>query len=401
MNPTAQLWNNRLSAHLKMVARYTVYAGQSGFFLFLFVVFIASSYGYGKALEGLPETFPYALAATCWLLPFVAASPIRTLLREADLVFLLPLEAKMGAYFRRALLYSFATQSFAAVFAVSASMPLYRHGFADKAEPYLVVLALALALKFANLLGAWTEGAIVRGGHRLLFRSARWLADAVIVYALYRYGGVTAALLMLAVFAAMGAWARSMRRVRVNWPYLRMKEAGHNTTLLLFFNWFVDVQHLPNRVKTRKLWSRLANLVPFRRRDTYRYLYVLTLLRSELFGMVARLTLVALAILSFLNSPLLFAGVYMLFQLVTNVQLSALGRYHRHSVWAALYPVPSALRPVSAASVAFAAQLVQLILLALPMLRPSVFSPWLLLLPPLGLALAYAFRLRAKTNAQA
>ncbi|TNJ62567.1 ABC transporter permease [Paenibacillus hemerocallicola] len=396
MNPAAQLWKERLSAHMRTVSRYTVYAGQSGFFLFLLAVFIGSSYMYGKLLARLPDTFPHMLVITCWLLPFLAISPIRTLLREADLVFLLPMEAKMGTYFRRAVAYSFATQAFVTVFAVSSSMPIYRHGFPDDAEPYFSVLLLALALKFANLLGAWTEGTFVRAGHRALFRFTRWVANAAIVYVLYRFGGLPASLLLLAAFAALSVWARMSRRVPVNWPYLRSKESSHNTTMLLFFNWFVDVPELPNRVKPRKALSLLANLVQFRKENAFRFLYALTLLRSELFGIVLRLTLVALAILLVVRSPLLFAVVYALFQMITNVQLSALGRFHRHSVWPALYPIPASLRQVSAARIAFIAQLVQIVLLALPMFRPAVFSPWLLALPPLGLALAYAFRSRVK-----
>ncbi|MDF2714686.1 MAG: transporter permease [Paenibacillus sp.] len=396
MNPAVRLWKERLSAHLKTVSRYTAYAGQSGFFLFLLIVLITSSYLYGKALALIPETFPPALVITCWLLPFLAVSPIRTLLREADLVFLLPMEAKMGTYFRRAMLYSFVTQAFAIVFAVSSSMPIYRHGFGSDAVSYFVLLLFALAIKFANLLGAWTESTFVRAGHRVLFRSVRWLTTGIVVYVLYRNGSLAAALLMLAAFAFMSVWTRSTRRVPVNWPYLRSKEAGHNTAMLLFFNWFVDVQELPNRVKSRKALSRLANLVPFRKESAFRYLYALTLLRSELFGITMRLTFVALAILLVVGSPLLFAGVYGLFQMITNVQLSALGRFHRHSVWPALYPIPAALRPVSAARIAFTAQLVQVVLLALPMFRPSVFSPWLLVLPLLAFALAYAFRTRRK-----
>lgn len=396
MNPAARLWKERLSAHLKTVSRYTVYAGQSGFFLFLLAVFIASSYLYGKALARIPETFPHALVIACWLLPFLAVSPIRTLLREADLVFLLPMEAKMGTYFRRAMLYSFVTQAFAIVFAVSSSMPIYRHGFGGGAVSFFILLLFAMVIKFANLLGAWTESTFVRAGHRILFRSMRWLVTGFIAYVLYRYGSLAASLLVLAAFAIMSVWARSSRKVPVNWPYLRTKEAGHNTTLLLFFNWFVDVQELPNRVKSRKTLSGLAKLVPFRKENAFRYLYALTLLRSELFGITMRLTLVALAILLVVGSPLLFAAVYALFQTITNVQLSALGRFHRHSVWPALYPIPASLRPVSAARIAFTAQLVQVVLLALPMFRPSVFSPWLLVLPLFGLALAYAFRARRK-----
>lgn len=395
MNPAAEIWKKRYSAHIRTVARYTVYAGQSGFFLFLLAALIGSSYLYGRTIARIPETFPYALAITCWLTPFLAVSPIRTLLREADLVFLLPLEAKMGAYFRRALHYSMITQSFAVLFAVAASLPLYRHGFGAQAHSLLALAAFVLALKYANLLGAWAEGSFVRKRRRALFRSARWLGDALIVYALYRFGLLAGGAALLACLAVMGAWAAWTRKMKVNWPYLRGKEVDHNLRVLLFFNTFVDVDELPVRIKPRKLLSRLARLVPFRQADAFRFLYALTLLRSELFGIAARLTLVALAILLFLNSPWPFAAVYLLFQLITNVQLHTLGRFHRHSVWSALYPVPSELRPTAASRVAFTAQLVQVVILALPLFRPAVFTPWLLGLPLLGLAIAFAFRRRA------
>lgn len=394
MNPAKTLWKKRLSAHIRVVARYTVYAGQSGLFLFLLVALLASSYLYGKALGRIPETFPYVLVLTCWLTPFMAISPIRTLLREADLVFVLPLEARMGEYFRGAFGYSFLTQSFAVVFAVSALMPLYRYGYGDDAVPYAALLPLALVLKFANLLGVWVESSFVRSGVRGSFRFVRWLADAVIGYALFRYGLLAGCIAVIVSLAVLGSWARGARTLRINWPYLRLKEAGHRTALLLFFNGFVDVDELPNRVKPRRTLSRMANAVPLRQENAFRYLYLLTLLRSELFGIVVRLTLLAFVILLFTNSPVTYAAVYVLFVAATGVQLSALSRFHRHAVWPALYPLPASLRPASAARVAFAVQLVQAVVLAVPMLRPAVFVPWLLLLLPVGATIAIAFRSR-------
>ncbi|MEF3306532.1 ABC transporter permease [Paenibacillus sp. GYB003] len=400
MNPAKRLWKDRLAAHTRLVARYTFYAGQSGFFLFLFVAFIVSSYLYGRTLERIPDDFPYAVVLACWLAPFMAVSPIRTLLKEADLVFLLPMEARMGAYFRGALLYSFVTQGFAAVFAVSAGMPLYRHGSGSEALPYVALVLFALALKFANLLGGWTESSFVRAGNRASFRAARWLADFIVLYSLYRYGFVAGGIAFVAAFALMGGWSLRSRKLPVNWPYLRLKEASHRTTLLLFFNWFVDVDDLPNRVKPRRLLSRLANLLPLRKDNAFRYLYALTLLRSELFGIMTRLTLLALIILLAVKGTWLFAGVYALFLVVTHVQLSALVRFHRHSVWPALYPIPAAQRPAAAARVALAAQLAQAALLALPMFRPDVFAPWLPALPLIGGAAAFAFRSRGGRSAK-
>lgn len=395
MNPAKALWKKRLAAHIRTNARYTVYAGQSGFFLFVLAVFLASSYMYGKVLERLPDTFPHALVITCIVTPFLALSPIRTLLREADLIFLVPMEARIGPYFRGALRYSFLTQSFAVLLAVFAVMPLHRHGFGTDAAAPFAVLAFALALKFANLLAAWLESSFVRAGYRALFRLARWLADAAVVYALYRFGLIAGLIAFAAASAIMGLWAFRTRKLVVNWTYLRLMENRHRTTLLLFFNSFVDVDELPNRVKPRRLLARLAKRIPLRQPNVFLYLYLLTLLRSELFGILCRLTLVAAAILLCLSTPGLYAIVYALFFIVTSVQLTTLSRFHRHSVWPALYPVPSALRRDSAVRVALGVRLVQAVILLLPALRPVVFTPWLLLLPIAAALVAYSSTMRA------
>ncbi|MDF2720951.1 MAG: transporter permease [Paenibacillus sp.] len=390
MNPAIRLWKARLAAHLKLIARYTVYAGQSGFFLFVFAAFIATSYLYGKSLAHIPQTFPFAVALTFWMLPFLAVSPVRTLLRQADLVFLLPMEAQMGAYFRRSILYSFVTQAVVTIFAVSASMPLYRHDAGISHEPYIAMLGCAMLAKLANLVGAWMESCFVRRRNRALFRALRWIADALIAYALFRYGVAAACAALLAGIVLLGLFARFARTLSVNWLILHRKEQRHNSTLLHFFNGFVDVAQLPTRVKARPVLAKLATFVPFRQANSFIYLYALTLLRTELFGIMARLTAIALVLLLLLDSSASFACVYALFVILTNVQLHTLGRFHRYSVWPALYPLPAALRPLSAARVAFAAQLAIVVLLALPMLRPTVFAAWLPLMPLLGAALAYA-----------
>jgi ABC-2 type transport system permease protein len=394
MNPAKAIWNKRANAHLKIVARYSSYAGRSGFFLFLLIAVIAGSYGYGKLLSALPESFPYRAALAAWLALFAAVSPIRTLLRKADLIFLVPMESRMGPYFRAAFLYSFAGQSFLTLCAVTIAMPMYRHGLGAGAEPFAAVLLFALAMKIANLLGSWAESGIVRPGGQAAYRAARWIGSAALFYLYFSLGFIAAAASFFAVLAAMALWARSSRKVTVNWMYLLEKEEAHQTNMLLFFNWFIDTD-LPHRVKPRRLWTRFAQRIPARRENTYLFLYWMTLIRSDMFGMIARMTLLSFIILMFTERPLVYAAVYLIFHAATAVQLASLERYHRHSVWPALYPLPESLRRASAASVAFAVQLAQAAVLALPAFRPDVFTPWLLALPLAGAASAVFFRFRA------
>jgi len=394
MSEASRLWQERRTAHLKTVSRYMIYVGRSGFFLFLLAAILGLSYLYGQKLVRLPDTFPHTLVLVVCLTPFIAFSPVRTLLKEADLVFLLPLEDRIGPYFRGALLYSGSIQSFVAVLAATAAMPLYRHGYGDEAQPFAALAAFALLLKIANLLGHWLESGLTHGGHRAGYRIVRWIATAALLAAWFRFGFAAAAAMLPAVSAGMFVWARSSRRMPVNWTYLLAKEAAHRTAMLLFFNMFIDVPELPSRMKPRRAIARLANLVPFRQDEAYRYLYVLTLIRSELFGIVARLTAIAFVLLLLIDNRSVWAGVFILFQAITGMQLSTLGRYHRHSVWPDLYPMPNSHRAASAAAIAFIAHLAQTALLTLPMLRPAVFAPWMVALPLAGSAVAFVRRRR-------
>lgn len=396
MKPGAALWQSRLSTHLKTVSRYSIYAAQSGFLVFLVGAFLLVSFYYGRALVQLPESFPYTAVLVVWLLPFVAVCPIRTLLRKPDLIFLLPMESRMGDYFRGAVLYSFVTQGVLTVGAALLCYPLYRHGFGENIPSVLWIIMFGLVLKMGNLLGAWLESSMVQSGVRNAFRTARWLVSAFLLGSLFAWSLVLALGLFAAALAGMFLWSMRIRKARVHWSYLLQKEQQHRTTMLLFFNWFFDVPELPNRVNSRSIWAKLSRLIPMHKSRTFEWLYTLTLLRSEMLGIVLRLTLLSFVLLLAVQSPSLQAGIYVCFQMVTGVQLTALHRYHRHSVWPSLYPLDSTLAVVSAAKVAFWAHLAQSVLLALPLLPNIGQAPWLLVLPFAGAVLAWTFRRRTK-----
>lgn len=55
----------------------------------------------------------------------LTSSYVRTLLKEADLVFLLPLESKMEPYLKQAFVYSYVSQLFPLIALSIVAMPLY------------------------------------------------------------------------------------------------------------------------------------------------------------------------------------------------------------------------------------------------------------------------------------
>ncbi|WP_267129008.1 ABC transporter permease [Radiobacillus deserti] len=105
-----QLFRKRFSEHFKELSRYLKYIFNGHLVIVMLFILSALVYYYQQWLLDIPEGFP-SIWVMAILMGFVASySPIQTLLKEPDLVFLLPAEHKMRPYFRNALLYSLVIQ---------------------------------------------------------------------------------------------------------------------------------------------------------------------------------------------------------------------------------------------------------------------------------------------------
>src|SRR5690625_386305 len=137
------LFKERLSAHLKETNRYLKYIFNGHLAIVMFFLISAIAVYYQQWLAQLPADFP-----TAWIIGvifgvLVSYNPVKTLLQEPDLVFLLPAEQKMGYYFRNVLRYSFVNQLLLTFFVVAAVSALYFHTYAGRGgRTYLLFLVV-------------------------------------------------------------------------------------------------------------------------------------------------------------------------------------------------------------------------------------------------------------------
>ena len=68
-------------------------------------------FGYGEWLQHIPQHIDYALFASI-AVALVSLFPIRTLLKDADKIFLLPFEKHMKDYMQVSLIYSYSSRIF-------------------------------------------------------------------------------------------------------------------------------------------------------------------------------------------------------------------------------------------------------------------------------------------------
>src|SRR5690625_4253462 len=145
------LFKKRLSEHLKETSRYMKYIFNEHIAIAILFLITAIAVYYQQCLAELPPDFPTEWFIGITFAVFVSITPIRSLLKEPDLVFLIPAEHKMGRYFRNVLIFSFINQLLPTLFIVAAVSPLYFHSFSERGGMiYLLTFLVLLIFKGWN-----------------------------------------------------------------------------------------------------------------------------------------------------------------------------------------------------------------------------------------------------------
>jgi ABC-2 type transport system permease protein len=341
---------------------------RSGFIAFIFGVFIVGIYFYNKTLETLPTSFPYAWITTPVLLLALAISPIRTFVKKADGVFLLSAENQMYGYFRKSWSYSFIIQSILVILACLSVWPLYRHCLGDRKESMLLLILFLLLNKALHLLSRWMEGRLVYKRDQSQIQGLRWILALIIVYVLFTYGLILAGLILLLSSSIIFLLLRRSSLHTINWDFLIKAEQRHLALHYLFYSWFIDVPQRTTSPKHRALWSQWTRLYAFFPANSFLYLYTKTFLRSELFSIMQRVTLLALIIIVSTPNGIAKIVIYGIVILISMVQISALEQQHRYSFWLSIYPLQPEWRVTALAKIIFSVISMQSLLLAFVLL---------------------------------
>jgi ABC-2 type transport system permease protein len=371
-----KLWKQRFDRYAKETIGYWQYAARSNFIGFMLFLVIISSYYYAKTLQQLPTDYPYLWIVQLVLAPLLVWSPIRTLIREPDRMFLLRAELRMGGYFRKAFQYSLGIQSFTIFLAFIALLPLYRHCEGMAAQPFLLLLLFLLIVKATHLLASWHESRFADRRLRIATTMFRWAATILILWLLFaREVWLSGAVILTAVLI----WylvTRNASVYMVGWDCLIEKEKHQQAKLYAFFNWFIDVPQLPSRIRRRGWIANVTRWFAYNQANTYLYLYTKTLLRTELFGIVMRITLIGAIAILFIGSYAASAVTLLVVTLISTVQLSALGQAHRYTFWLETYPLDENRKAGSITWIIWATLFLQTCILAVALLiqAPAAYA---------------------------
>ncbi|HEQ3527658.1 TPA: ABC transporter permease EcsB [Bacillus cereus] len=338
MNSTA-LWKERFRHFLKEVRTYSKYVFNDHLkFIFVFIIG-AGAYYYQQWLQTLTPSFPTALVMAVLLGLVLTAGSIQTLLKEADLVYLLPVEEKLKPYFTKAFLFTFMIQLYIIAIVAAALAPLYFQQMKQTGAGYIWIVLAFVIVKAWNLFVAWEKSFLTDQNIQRADWFIRFILNGLFVYFLVErnsvlvIGGIV--LLMVLYLAIMHQMVKGKP---LNWEYLISEEGKKMMLLYRIANMFVDVPALKERVSRRKWLDFILSIIGEKR--TYLYLYTRTFLRSgNYFGLYVRLLALGGVILYFI--PFLYGRfiVSFIFLYLIGYQLLTLWKHHRMKIWLDLYPV--------------------------------------------------------------
>ncbi|PFD57131.1 ABC transporter permease EcsB [Bacillus thuringiensis] len=338
MNSTA-LWKERFRHFLKEVRTYSKYVFNDHLkFIFVFIMG-AGAYYYQQWLQTLTSSFPTALVMAVLIGLVLTAGSIQTLLKEADLVYLLPVEEKLKPYFTKAFLFTFMIQLYIIAIVAAALAPLYFQQMKQTGAGYIWIVLAFVIVKAWNLFVAWEKSFLTNQNIQRADWFIRFILNGLFVYFLVERTSVLVisgiVLLMVLYLAIMHQMVKGKP---LNWEYLISEEGKKMMLLYRIANMFVDVPALKERVSRRKWLDFILSIIGEKR--TYLYLYTRTFLRSgNYFGLYVRLLALGGVILYFI--PFLYGRfiVSFIFLYLIGYQLLTLWKHHRMKIWLDLYPV--------------------------------------------------------------
>ncbi|MCA1030889.1 ABC transporter permease [Bacillus timonensis] len=392
MIDTKQLWKQRYGQYMKEIRVYLRYMFNDHLLIALIFLLGGAAFTYNQWLEGLPRDFPYAMIIGVIITFVLTSGHIQTLLKEPDLVFLLPVEKKLTPYFKRAFIHSLLMQGYVLLIVSAALAPLYLKATGQTVLSFVLIFLILVLAKGWNLLMDWLAHHHIDRFTKIMDRTIRFLFNFVLTYFLFSGADLLLVIIVIFLMLALFFYYQKISSDKsLKWDQLIEIESKRMLTFYRIANLFTDVPKLKERVKRRRWLDWTLIFLRFDQSSTFTHLYVRTFLRtSDYLGMYLRLVIIGGLLLYFAPFEVGKIGVGVLFIYLTGYQLMTLWRQHNLKIWIQLYPVSVVDRTDSFLRVVFMLLAVQSVLLALFLLASNAFllTVYMLLV---GIVFSYFF----------
>ncbi|MGG3281700.1 ABC transporter permease [Paenibacillus solani] len=350
---------------------YVIQSGVAVVFLFLLIAFAA---WYTALLQQVPPDLPIRWIMLIILVPLMINSSIRTYLRTADTVFLIPQESRMKEYFKLAWFSGVVYKIIGLALVQLILWPLYIRS--DVSPKWLLAtFAVLVVFKLLSSYGSWKEQLMVSRNAAAAYRALRWVVTALSLAA-WLWHPASHALIFMALLGLTYVAALSVPvKHRVAWERLIAVEQRQASRVMMVLSWFVNVPQREQRVHARKWLAGWGKGLAWNKESAYRFLLIKSLTRSDILGILIRVGLLGAFLVWATRDSLASAMVYLISLMIIGLQLSALRKLHPESFWLHVYPLPQGTRRDNEGKLIFQVQLFWAVLLWLPLISEILSAP--------------------------
>lgn len=338
-NPEVNLFKKRQNAIRKEKSYYNKFIFNGHFSVFLLILLGAFIMGYGQWLQHIPKHIDYALVISI-VFAITSIFPLRTLLKEADQLFLLPFEKNMSHYMKLSINYSFFNRIPIQIILLIIITPLILKLDANNLL-YLIlfgVLTLVHPYIALNLRWKWYKA-----------RFSTWSINLIIflinvftfylILGLHQWWGVIFTFIFLGIMMVPKINSKNL----YPWEKLIRVEQRHHTNYYKFVNMFTDVKQLKERAVRRRYLDPLL-LTPNNKRFNENHMYLFLFTRSfargkDAFNIILRLLIIALVLMIWLSHPIVTIIIGCLFMYITLLQMSQFYTQQAYGLWPQVWPV--------------------------------------------------------------
>ncbi|WP_226670059.1 ABC transporter permease [Metabacillus litoralis] len=361
MKSIEEIWSTRINHHINETRAYLKYM-LNDHLLFVFIFLGAGgALTYSKWLEVLPPDFPAVFIMTLTFAFIIITSGVRTLLKEADIVFLLPMEHKLDSYFKKAFSYSMISQSFIVIVTMILFAPLFLKATNANARVLLLSILLLLVIKFWNLRISWKMGYFTEASSKWNDLIVRFAINVLSIFFLLSQQYIFVGIVFIIMFAYDFYFSKIISKKAIKWEQLIQKEDSKKQSFYKIANLFTDVPKLKKQAKRRKYLDWFVKQVAYQQDNVYEYLFIRAFLRSgDYLGIFVRLSLIGSIIITFIDDQLYGNAIVSIFFIfLTGIQIMSLYKHYELLELPNLYPKAEVRKLTSFLKIMFRMLLIQ------------------------------------------
>lgn len=322
MNNLADVWSKRFGHYMTEVQKYMRFVFTGHLALVLVFVIGAIGYQYSQWLDEVSADFPAEWIVAMIIGIIVGFSRPVTLLKEPDQVYLLPLEQKMGIYFKKALNWTFWSQLIYVAISYIVAIPLINAVTDLSSVQIWAGLVIAAILKYLSVQIEFNYRYANRGNHLIFDRIARMAVSILAIQSI-----LSPQFWWSILYVILFVFYNHSLKKRVDAqpiPYEHFIKLEHDRMMgfYRFANYFTDVPHLRGAIKRRAFLDGIYKILAFDKANTQSYLVFRTFVRTnDHFYLWVRLTLISAVVAIFVDIPIVTWIIALALSFATTIQL--------------------------------------------------------------------------------